>query len=352
VELLIGLNGTKEAAARNKGLVATEAIEKLEKGADLAGSMAARVPYDECSACGNRAKTRKDYCKSAEEGGKCRLFGCVNGLTKVAEDGHIQHVDNPKGVFFDYSKVAKPADRIAYGNKADYCKMAAEKRAMSGIELAEMYGVVQPLYLTLSTVSDTSIRNAIKYAYLLAEEEETLDKTCAQREFYQTGIQLSPNVSNPAEALTALAKEGILVSPVDFLRINGASDEVSERHGHKLAAFLPGVYSELVAGGTVEVAYRSVPLRPLEKLSGAAKGWAKAQAPGNSLEKQSCVERSLRAAFQGADPLSHVVKEASADLPEEYAELALQYAMYKLAFAPLAGSLLTPKRVVRHNCLS
>jgi hypothetical protein len=73
------------------------------------------VGQDFCAHCGNVAKKRAEYCLSKEEGGTCTLFGCRNGMRKVAEDGRVQYTDNPKNIFYDLSDVESPADRIAYG---------------------------------------------------------------------------------------------------------------------------------------------------------------------------------------------------------------------------------------------
>ena len=52
-------------------------LTRLDKGDLPAVSMGCRVPWDECSICGNRAKTRKEYCdhltKSMNKVIKCFL---------------------------------------------------------------------------------------------------------------------------------------------------------------------------------------------------------------------------------------------------------------------------------------
>lgn len=73
------------------------------------------VGSDTCIHCGNVATKKAEYCLPKNEGGTCTLFGCRHGMSKVAEDGRTQYVDNPKNVFYDLSFVGTPADRIAYG---------------------------------------------------------------------------------------------------------------------------------------------------------------------------------------------------------------------------------------------
>ncbi len=86
IELLVALNGTKEAADRNKGLVADKEMQKIASGSnDWGVSMACRVPFDVCSGCGNKAANRSTYCTERN----CKYGGCYNNLTKVAADGHV-----------------------------------------------------------------------------------------------------------------------------------------------------------------------------------------------------------------------------------------------------------------------
>ncbi len=151
VELLVALNKTKEAAARNNGFVADKELEKLASGKDLSVSMACRVPFDVCGWCGNKARTRDEYCKEAS----CKAGGCAQNLTrlvKMANDVYMVHVKNPNPAWFDISDVYKPADRIAYGNKADYLTKAAQDMGFFGVDgakTAEDMGIMAPLAVIL-----------------------------------------------------------------------------------------------------------------------------------------------------------------------------------------------------------
>jgi hypothetical protein len=114
IELIVALNGTKEAARRNKGLVADKEIDDLKSGKDIAVSMACKVAYDVCSVCGNKARSRKEYCTGIDEGGKCPGGGLRNKIGTVLDDGTQLFAHNPEPVFFDISHVPRPADRIAW----------------------------------------------------------------------------------------------------------------------------------------------------------------------------------------------------------------------------------------------
>lgn len=110
IELLVALNGTKEAAERNGGLVAEEELQKLASDIPIAVSMACRVGFDKCSGCGHESRTRDEYCDEST----CPYGGLKNNMSKVANDGHVLCADNPHPSFFDISNVGRPADRIAY----------------------------------------------------------------------------------------------------------------------------------------------------------------------------------------------------------------------------------------------
>lgn len=137
VELIVGVNRTKEAADRNRGLVDTRFMNALEKkGSDVGVSMACKIAYDVCSSCGNKAATREQYCTED----RCKHGGCRYNLTKVSEDGHQLHVDNPHPRWFDISHVDKPADRTAFA--LGVVKQASAGSVIGGAALAEHYGLV------------------------------------------------------------------------------------------------------------------------------------------------------------------------------------------------------------------
>ena len=151
VELLVGLYETAAAARRldgDLGLVADAELHKLASDDPVAVSMACRLPFDVCSRCGNKAPSRRDYCddrptKSAS--GRtipaCSGFGCARGLTKVAQNGDIQYVENPDCTFFDISTVGKNADRIAF-NLGRFGKAAGLDVGVGGAAMAERWGLV------------------------------------------------------------------------------------------------------------------------------------------------------------------------------------------------------------------
>jgi hypothetical protein len=147
IELIVALNETEEAAKRNRGLVADKELEKLASGKDIGVSMACRVPYDICSGCGNRARSREEYCDEA----MCKYGGLKHNMGRLCHDGHILHADNTEPIFFDISHVYRPADRIAY--VLGHVK-AASGSPRGGAALAIEAGLSLPPYLYAASELD------------------------------------------------------------------------------------------------------------------------------------------------------------------------------------------------------
>lgn len=94
VELVVGINPTLDP----------DAATSLDNGESLCFSMGARLPYDVCTVCGNKAKTRGEYCD--------HLRYQLNQIDP--ETGMLVGAINPFPKFFDISRVLIPADKTAY----------------------------------------------------------------------------------------------------------------------------------------------------------------------------------------------------------------------------------------------
>ena len=93
VELIVLIDDSK----------APDIVERIENGEYPEVSMGCRVPYDVCSICGNKAKTRKDYCDHL----RYYMNKIPPGYSKIA------YAINTMPRFFDISFVLIGADRIA-----------------------------------------------------------------------------------------------------------------------------------------------------------------------------------------------------------------------------------------------
>lgn len=78
-------------------------LEKIDAGEDIPVSMAAKLKYDICSDCGNKARSMKEYCDHLK-----------HEMRTIRDDGRMVYAINPNPVFFDISIVYRPADRTAY----------------------------------------------------------------------------------------------------------------------------------------------------------------------------------------------------------------------------------------------
>lgn len=96
-------------------------VEKIERGDFPSTSMACHTPYDVCSICGNRARSRQEYCSHL-----------TTELGRVYPDGRKVMAYNVAPLkFFDMSMVFRPADvtssvlqKVASGNAIGSAEMA------------------------------------------------------------------------------------------------------------------------------------------------------------------------------------------------------------------------------------
>jgi hypothetical protein len=340
VELLIALNTDKSATDRNGGFVADTELEKLASGNDIAVSMACRVPYDSCSWCGNQARTRADYCTHE----KCAAGGCTDNLTrlvKMGEDMHHLHVDNPDPTWFDISRVFRPADRIAYGAKADWLTKAAADNGLfefhDYIKMAEADSA--PLHVIMYQQGlpgewDQKVAGQVKLAYGLARLER---KTRVTSPEVDSGIITGPleltelgelGTTKCAEGLGALANQKIILSFSDWARLAGKSELTKSA-----SDYLPNVYNRLLDHGNIDRQIESYPYPISAKVASIKqRSFANLSVGSHSLEKSAVKNRSMLAAIRGEfAPAVNVIIEKVGSDDERSKELATQYALYKLA---------------------
>jgi len=358
VELLVFLNNNEKAASKYGGLPATEELNLIHANKDIPVSMATRIAFDECLACGNKAKTRNDYCKSAAEGGSCVKFGCKNGLGAVDEDGFVQGVDNPsENYFFDISKVWNPAERTAYGFSIDYLDKKAEDNVIGGAALAEQYDLVTPLQVRIAPITDAKVAELIKLAYTLAAIEDRFEKEGfdpahveSARAFtsdVQPELDLEPLTKhgglNLSAALSEMSKHKIAMPFRDFVRLlyKGAESKIDSWLVKKAADCLPGVYNRLISSPYLEDMLKSdnpfVVTQELAPLN--LRKWAEAIAPIYSLDANHVEKRAILSAVrQLKRPTlrkSSMIKSASIanclDFNKEAETLARYYGIYKLS---------------------
>jgi hypothetical protein len=338
IELLAALNSTKEAADRNGGLVADKELEKLARGDDIGVSMACTIGYDVCSGCGNKAKTRADYCDSIENGGHCKSGGLKYNLGRCLEDGHVLHADNPHPRFFDISHVFRPADRIAYIS-GTWDKVASNG-IVSGAELAERMGVTNPdEFAGVATHVREQLIALEKLA--AAEHSQDIGRVWTQALLAQSAT-VSPHIDTKevvgvkyAEVLRALANSGVVLPVRDFLNLTvKAADDVMVS---AVADALPGIFSKMAAEQDIVLSLEQNAYNPACATSVKTQYWADKVAATKSVLPHEVEKRAYLAAIRNAQPptfkatvFQGMTKKAETS-NAAVKSLARHYALYKIS---------------------
>lgn len=333
VELVTEYYATDEAAKANKGKLADLEIENLSKKGYIPVSMGSYVPGDSCSVCGHWAPKPADRCSSKSEGGNCTLFGCKTGMLKVAEDGQLQYVDNPKNRFYDISMVGTGADPVANGVLLPLGKMAEQVSRMRKVaSFAESTITdLQPL----SELEELALSLGYKWAEF---EMEPVVKTASDAGSWSDtdlgyathspavstellSMLHSRNVQTSRDSFSELHRRRLLPDYVPFAKAAGLSDlqvEATER-------FIPNLFTHLVA---------SKQLLPVVKLASSFRVSKQnnvqsfAMPTIDGVDSQSVLRRTLVANANGIALNPRKVASFSECIPE----IAARYAAFKLAY--------------------
>lgn len=291
-----------------------------------------KVAYDICSGCGNRAPTRKQYCTEAT----CPYGGLTKNITKVADDGHVLHADNPHPHFIDMSKVRRNADRTAFS--LGILKTASTIK--SGAELAEDYGLFDDWSIT--GYSDARVAGMVRHIHKLAHLERELEEN-PQAFVRERGRAFDPSLyearewtnhfksaSEKMQVLKAFTDRRSLLPLADFISLTHGDTVKSADMAARVSRRLPGIYGRLTISDDLEqsisshnysfdeVAYNSKAASVGEKL---AHQWSLDEGP---FERRIMLS-SLRSLSRPALKSAAVEKETVAE------KLAVEYALYKAA---------------------
>jgi hypothetical protein len=312
VELICALNGTKEAAARNKGLLADREMDKLASGREIQVSMATRVPYDSCSFCHNKAPTRKEYCTHETCGGG----GLRDNITATLKCGHILHADNPYCKFFDISHVTRGADpTAAVTGRLE----KAASALLCGAELAERYAPGVPTWLEGENHGPLC---------KLARALDELDRGDLPVLSGLDHLPPLPAGVKLAEALRALVDEEVILSLPDYLHLASGDREKAAAVARATAPAMPGLFARLADSGEADtLAAQSGLDCPVSK---TARVWAMRVSCGRAYKTAAVQRRIHAAAIRGEDEFC---KRASAQMaPNPGAdEVSRLYGGYALA---------------------
>lgn len=353
IELVVALNGSKEAAERNGGLIADKEMEKLASDKDIAVSMACKIPFDICSSCGNKARTRAEYCDSTESGGHCKAGGLKHNIGRVMDDGHVLHADNPNPTFFDISHVFRPADRIAY--VSGRLQKAASAQCLSGVELAEQLGITAPLGLGAENISKQAADQLAALNQLIQGEQ------LGTENWAQIALASNPDVQPAlssaacpsvkiAEVLTGLAEAGVVLPLRDFLAltVKTANDDLVAA----VANATHGVFSKIAENADVVSLLENNPYAATPAVPAPVRTWAEKVAQTHSVLPKNIERRAYLAAIRGTTPANPVHEKRAAT--EAEISLAQHYGLYKIAAFAVIGSksennLLTANHLVLQN---
>lgn len=366
IELLAALNREKTAALRNGGLIADLEMEKLAAGKEIPVSMACRVPYDECSYCGNKAPSTASYCVDTRSGGHCKAGGLRDNIGSVVEvDGglHQLHAINDEPSFFDISHVPRQADRIAYILGTLEKAAQAHGGVVKSADLANALGLVVPTTILLHNENRPQVHRQLKLACELAAMEQQQDRYQAFTPAMQVTAQVPGDLpplrlarEKWASTLRVLAEQQICLPLDRFL-------ELSLQYPHEKAAelaaivspLLPGIYQRLTADDTFGEKLAGNPYTPADTVPGGeAAAWAYKLHSNFSLTKSAVHSRLTRAALRQIPAVtrSAVSTKYACDASRE---LATHYAMYQLAFLDNASARdhdlpLTCSLILAQNC--
>ncbi len=347
IELLVSLNGSKEAALRNGGLLADKEMEKLAAGKDIAVSMACKIPYDICSYCGNKAPGVEDYCVGVEQGGRCKAGGLRDHMGALVEiDGgvHQLHADNDRPTFFDISDVFRPADRIAYVSGRLKAASAAAGGCISGAQLARALGVTLPIDLAIDSNQPANVKQLLKIAYCLADREQELQTNKPDRGQL---LACSPAVQtaelNPPPftrekfslALRALADQHVLLPPARFIELTtDSSREKAAEINAVVSQALPGVYNRLLADGGLADRLAKSPYTPdVRQAPQPFAVWAEKLAGDYSLRDRHVSRRAATGVIRNVSvPSLQSASEKEAAASPQACRLAEEYALYTMGF--------------------
>ena len=210
--------GIREVASREVVNCQTYNIEVADDESYSAAGLVShncKIAKDICSACGNEARNRTEYC----DADTCPAGGCKHNLGAVVKLGnrvHHLHVDNPAPLrWFDLTCVTndRQADRIALGVAADWAKAATNVpgRVIGGAELAEAAGVGEPWSMAALGMQ----KLAAGLASISLEPAFLPGLSCRPR------IRLSVDDPLFSEKLAALADLGVILSPAEFSALVG-----------------------------------------------------------------------------------------------------------------------------------
>lgn len=179
-----------------------------------------RIPFDVCSVCSNKARTKREYCSHIK-----------NQLLEILPDGRQVYMINPDPTFFDISYVLRPADKTARMiSKVAGCHMAAKPSQINkGSSIKKEIDVILTPMLPKEQ-QDTFVKDAMPLL-MAAEPELPMDS------FGEYPLK---------DILSTLSLCGIICRPKEYNRImivKKISDPENVRYSVSSSNFNDDMYS-------------------------------------------------------------------------------------------------------------
>lgn len=331
-------------------------LQKLAEGKDIPFSMACKVAEDICSHCGNRAKTRAEYCDHLRD-----------NMGDIVKSGHQVFAINDRPTFFDISKVFKPADRIAWSLQ----KVASVLAKVGGAELAEQLGVTAPDYF----VETPQSRLALPYklglklaaARKLAEIEKQVDAVATGGNNAHLQNEMSGcaygDVDNGSmgklqgqplsSVLDQLGDAKIMLPVKSFLQLvmGNKFDSSIDELMPEVEGLLPSLHGHMAANGETENAAADTSFDGSDGfLPRGIKDLIESLTGSHSLAEAPVGRRVQITIIRGMKPQ---IKQGSVKTVSKRAELlANEYGKYQISFAAKFGTDATNRLTVLRNHLT
>lgn len=316
VELIVGIYDDKDP----------DSIQKLASGDDIPVSMACLVPEDECTICGNRAKSTDKYCECLKK-----------HATQILEDGQQVGMINWEPDWFDISKVHRNADRIAF-TLGKVASVGGQPIVFSA-DAATQMGLTLPNHM----IKDASYSRRLDLVYKLAEMEKEIEGEMTNN----PGMKcVADKLGEPMEKapekvpdehlrtmLGGLASAKVSLTLEDFLKLvmGSRSSEVAE-HIPDAKIAMASVYSD-ACGCPEDLVSGSENYEPLDLPMPNMIKKAVRDARNAALEEGSLQGRLTVIALRKKASLVVPYENRSKRTPSRQGkELAKEYARYKLAF--------------------
>lgn len=228
---------------------APEEYEMAKQGKALNFSMSCRVPNDRCSICGNKAKTIPQYCDHLK----------YNMGRWIEKEANYAYAFNDEPVFFDISRVANPADRIArhleylFKDNQDMKKAAAENDIVIPSAIAAQ---IEGVNLDVLSLHEQSLMHKLASAeeYIANIKQASDARSYACQSSYPfammeklTNEELTAfREANPGTLFNNLAKRACVLSFPAWCQYITGNEEITNTPMFKKASlFLPSIFGDM-----------------------------------------------------------------------------------------------------------